>query len=341
MRVARVGSIRLATAIGVTVALAAGSPAAAPGAAPTTTTKPSFKVTISPEYTTAGQPTTFQITVVNTSPRGTTLGSAKFSPPKGFTPPQPTPGSSLSGKAKVQDHAVTLRHISLGPGKQAQLSVTATAPANCGGGTGRHWTTQAFEAQNGSGAQLALNGAVSSLGVKVLCPAAAACGDGGPPCSTNLVTSNSTYAVISDAASGTLNQTVNVGGQMRCGNHHFSDPNWYDSFVSPAATAPPSPTPAAAIVDEVTYKIRNATAKGIGFCLGAAYDFVTASGAQAPAGKLPNGKSGFVGLLPMCTSAKPPCISSISQRPDSSTPARHDVLMKIQIPESGDPWGRA
>src|SRR5215469_12665488 len=66
MRVTRVGHVRLAFAIGV--ALVLGAPATLPAiAAPTTPTPApqSFKVTISPEYTTGGQPTTFQVTVVN------------------------------------------------------------------------------------------------------------------------------------------------------------------------------------------------------------------------------------------------------------------------------------
>jgi hypothetical protein len=166
----------------------------------------------------------------------------------------------------------------------------------------------------------------------------APCGDGGPACSTSLVTSNSTYAVVSDAASGTLNQTVNVGNRLRCGGYRFRDANWYDSVVTPPSTSPPTaaPTP---IVDSVTYTIRNATMNGIGFCLGAAYDFATRSGAQAPARRLPNGNPGFMGLLPQCTRAKPPCISSITQQPDPNAKSGYDAVMAIQIPESGDPWG--
>src|SRR5581483_388736 len=119
---------------------------------------------------------------------------------------------------KVRNRTLMLHQISVNPGKHAQIVVAATAPAKCGGGrTTLHWTSQAFEAQNGSGSQLALDAAVSRLGVTVLCPDVAPCGDGGPACSTSLVTSNSTYAVVSDAASGTLNQTVNVGSRLRCG----------------------------------------------------------------------------------------------------------------------------
>jgi hypothetical protein len=342
MRVARVGSVRLVVAVGMAIALGAvapEAPASMGATAPASTViKPSFKVTIAPEYTTAGQPTTFQVTIVNTSPSGNTLGSVKISPPSGFTPPHPTAGSPLRRKATVRNRSLMLHQISVNPGKRARLSVTATAPAKCGTRTILHWTSQAFVGQNGSGAQLALNAATSSLGVKVLCPDVMPCGVAGVACHTSLITSNSTYAVVSDAASGTLSQTVNVGNQMRCGAYRFRDPNWYDSAVTPATTSPPTTTP---IVDTVTYTIRNAKAKGTGFCLGVGYEFTTASGAPARAGTLPTGKPGFIGLLPTCSTSKPPCISSISQRADSSRKVGFDALMTIEIPETGDPWGRA
>jgi hypothetical protein len=339
MRVARVGSIRLAMASGVAILLAATGAASATGAAPPTTViKPSFKVAISPEYTTAGLPTTFQVTIVNTSPKGNTLGSVKISPPSGFTPPHPTPGSPLRRKTTVRARTLMVHQIAVNPGKRARISVTATAPGRCGSRATLHWTSQAFVGRNGSGARLALNAATSNLGVKVLCPDVMPCGVGGVACHTSLLTSNSTYAVTSDATSGTLNQTVNVGNNLRCGAYRFRDPNWYDSVVTPPTTAPPT-TGATPIVDTVTYTIRNATAKGTGFCLGVGYEFTTASGAPARAGTLPTGSPGFIGLLPGCSNSKPPCISSISQQADSSSKVGFDVLMTIQIPESGDPWG--
>ena len=319
---------------------------AAPGAVPAATTPagPSFKVTISPEYATARQQTTFQVTVVNTSSPGTTLGSVNVTPPAGFTPPHPAPGTPLRGKTKVQRRTLSLQQIALRPGRHRQPAITAIAPSKCGRG-GRallHWTSQAFEGATGSGAQLALNSALSRLGVTVLCPAAAACGDGGPACSTRLVTSGSTYAVVSDAPSGTLRQTVNVGNQLTCGRYRFRDANWYDSVVVPATSPPPTGTaPTTPIVDTVTYTIRNAAAKGIGFCLGVDYQFTTASGAPARAGKLPTGRPGFVGLLPRCAGGKPPCISSVTQPDGAAGQRRHDVLLRINVAENGDPWGRA
>jgi hypothetical protein len=340
MRVARVGSIRLAMTVATAIGLAAASAPANGATPPTTVIKPSFRVAISPEYTTAGQPTTFQVTIVNTSPKGNTLGSVKISPPRGFTPPHPTPGSPLRRKTTVRARTLTLHQVSVSPRKQARIAVTATAPAKCGSRTVLHWTSQAFVGQNGSGSQLALNAAASSLGVKVLCPDVMPCGQGGVACHTSLVTSNSTYAVSSDATSGTLNQTVNVGNDLRCGPYRFRDPNWYDSVVSPPTTAPPT-TGAAPIVDTVRYTIRNAKAKGAGFCLGVGYQFTTASGAAARPGTLPTGSPGFIGLLPGCSTSKPPCIESITQQADAAAKVGFDALMTILIPETGDPWGRA
>lgn len=304
-----------------------------------TPTAPSFKVTISPEYATAGETTTFRVTIVNPSSSGTTLGSVKLTPPSGFTPPQPTPGSPLRVKTKVQRRTLAVQRVALKPGATSkQVTVTTIAPAKCGR-TVLRWSVQGFQGATGSGPQLALQVA-SSVGVTVLCPSTALCGDGGPPCSTGLVTSNSTYAVVSNAQSGTLRQTVNVGNQLNCGTYRFRDPNWYDSLVVPPTSSPPTAVPVP-ITDNVTYRLVNTKAKGVGFCLGAAYDFTTASGGQARAGTLPNGNPGFIGLLPRCSKSKPPCITSVTQKRDRSTKVGFDAILKIQIPENGDPWGHS
>jgi hypothetical protein len=277
------------------------------------------------------------VTVVNTSSQPTTLGSVTVKPPTGFTAPHPTSTTPLRRKTKVQNRTLSLTRLSLKPGATARLSITTTAPTRCGRAL-LHWNSQAFQGTTGAGSPLALQSALSNLGITVLCPAAAACGDGGPPCSTSLVTADSTYAVIADAPSGTLTQTVNVGGRLTCGSYRFRDANWYDSVVVPPTSQTPTAAPIS-IVDDVTYTIRNTTATGIGFCLGAAYDFTTASGNQARAGTLPNGNPGFIGLLPRCSKSKPPCIASVTQKRDGSTQAGFDVVVKVRIPENGDPWG--
>ena len=336
---------RVALATGALLGLATlgGASAAAGQAMHTQASQPAskraFMLTISPAYTTAGLQTTFEVSVANTSSQGTTLRSVQVTPPTGFTVARPSPGSPLRRKTFVRNRTFSLRRILLKPGHKLQFNVTATAPTACGQGTLLRWTSRAFAGSIPSGPQLALQTATSSVGLTVVCPQLAACGDGGPACSTTVNTSVSTYGVVSNAAAGTLHGTLNVGRRLRCGAYRFRDPNWYDTVVTPPPGTPGPPAGTPPIVDQVSYTIVNAGTQGLGFCLGALYDFVTASGAMAPAGQLPNGNAGFIGLLPSCTLASPPCISSISQQADPNAKTGSDAVMSIQIPEQGDPWG--
>jgi hypothetical protein len=337
MRVAPAGYLRFAVATAAVFGLVAlgGGPASA---ATTTQGKQGFKLTVYPAYTTAGQPTTFEVTVANTSSQGATLRSLQLIPPTGFTVSHPGPNTPFRRKTQVHGRTLSLRRISVRPGTKMEFVVTATAPPKCGKSV-LHWASHAFQGGTAVGAQLALQSALSSEGIIVVCPAAAACGDGGPACSTSLTTSVSTYGVISNAGSGTLRQTLDVGKRLTCGQYRFRDPNWYDSVVT-SPTAPPTGAPPPVIMDQISYTIKNATANGVDFCLGAAFDFATASGGQAPAGTLPNGNPGFIGLLPTCSgTVSPPCISSISQQNDPSVKTGYDAVLSIQIPEQGDPWG--
>jgi len=349
MRVARVRLARFAVlawaALGfgaIGFGAIAGPPAAAAATAATAaTTAPatvgqSFKVDVYPAYSTAGLPTTFVVTVSNTSSTATTLHSVQVTPPLGFTVARPSNGT-LRRKMFVHGRTFSLHGISVHPGSKMLFNVTATPPAGKCGHVRLRWSSHAFTGATPSGPQLGLQSTASSVGVTVACPQTAACGDGGPACSTSVPTSVSNYGVVSNASAGTLEGTLDVGTRLRCGGYTFHDPNWYNTVVVPPATGfPPGTAP---IVDTVSYTIRNTTLKGLGFCLGAGYEFTTASGAPAPAGTLPTGKTGFIGLLPMCTAGGPPCIATISQRADSSATTGHDAVMTIQIPETGDPWG--
>lgn len=349
MRVGAVRFGRLALAVAASGALVAlgGAPAVArpdakPGARGAQETvaipRQAFKVTIYPAYTTAGQSTTFEVKVANASAPGTMLQSVQLSPPPGFTLSRPGPNAPLRRKTLVQRRTLSLRQISLKPGSHVQFNVIATAPKRCGN-TVRRWTSHAFQGATPSGPQLSLQSALSNVGVTVVCPSTAVCGDGGPECSTNLPTSVSSYGVVSNASAGTLRGTIDVGRRLTCGAYQFHDSNWYDSVVTPPPPGTPPPIASVApIVDTVSYTIKKTTTQGLDFCLGATYDFPTASGAQAPAAELPTGAAGFIGLLPMCTPAIPPCISNISQTYDPSGTG-YDAVMTVQIPESGDPWG--
>lgn len=336
MPFARARYVRFALTVGAVVAAATLGGASAEAQQQGAQVKPAFKVVIHPAYATANQSTTFQVTVVNTSSQGTALKSLQLTPPTGFTLSRPGPGAPLRRRTKVHRRLLSVHQISVSPGSKVQLDVVATAPNKCGKSLLR-WTSRAFQGATGSGPQFALQSALSSTGVTVLCPSLAVCGDGGPPCSTSLTTSVSIYGVVSNAGSGTLRQTLDVGRRLTCGSYRFRDPNWYDSLVTSPSSPPTAGVPP--VMDQVSYTIKNSSPTGVSFCLGAQYEFTTASGNQARAGKLPNGNAGFTGLLPLCANAGPPCISTISQQSDPSAKSGYDVVMSIQIPDQGDPWG--
>lgn len=88
------------------------------------------------------------------------------------------------------------------------------------------------------------------------------------------------------------------------------------------------------VSDTVTLKDR--TAASVQFCLGATFPFKTFSGKPANAVTLPNGISGFAGLVPLCKPApNPPCLVS-------KTPAGRTAVLNVLVQAvPGDPWGRA
>ena len=342
MRVARVRFARVVLAAGAVLGLATlgGAAAAAPvrqAPAKSAAVKHAFKVTIYPAYTTAGLQTTFDVTVANTSSQGTTLHSVQVIPPAGFTLVHPGPTAPLRRKTFVQNRTFSLRQISLKPGHEVQFNVTATAPTTCGQGKALRWTSRAFEGSRVSGPQLALQTATSSVGVTVVCPQLAPCGDGGPACSTSETTNVSTYSATSDAGAGTLVGGLDVGTRLLCRGYKPRDPNWYDSLLNGSP---------AAVNYQIQYTLKDTNPGQLAVCLGLPYEFTTASGNNAPSALLPNGKPGFVGLLPTCGPAPTgPCLVSITPTPDPNTKTGFDANVTVQVPAqapagapAGDPW---
>jgi hypothetical protein len=356
MRVARVRSTRVVLALGAAVALttltggaaAAAKPAAPAANAPALQQAPpvkrAFKVTISPAYTTAGLQTTFQVTVANMSSKGTTLRSVQVVPPTGFTLARPAPTSPLKRKILVQKRTFSLRSILLKPGQKKQFSVIATAPTKCGTKTLERWTSHAFEGSTPSGVQLALQNATSTVGVTVICPQLAPCGDGGPACSTTETTNVSSYTAVSDAGSGTLVGGLDVGKRLVCGGYKAQDPNWYDSVLNNGPTS---------VNYQIQYTLKDTDPSRLRVCFGLPYEFIAASGNNAHSAQLPNGKPGFVGLLPACPvgtvapapAPTGPCVSSITPVQDPNAKTGYDANVVAQVPAQSpngapatDPW---
>ncbi len=151
----------------------------------------------------------------------------------------------------------------------------------------------------------------------------------GESCSTSLSTSASTFQVTANPGpASTLNESVDVGTALTCSNYQARDPNWY-GFVE--STSDRSKL--------ITYTINNTSPAGVQFCFGAPYEFEMPGDENAPRGTLPDGSSGFVGLLEHCESfPEPPeaCVQSIvADGPNTVISVRIDAGLE------GDPWGRA
>jgi len=160
------------------------------------------------------------------------------------------------------------------------------------------------------------------------------CQPGQPNCSTSATTPTSTLTLTAPPGTGnTLSITVDPGTALVCPGYTAQDPNWY-SFT----------TSSASVGKTLTYTVVPATAETpVAFCLGAPYEFTTSAGTPAPPGTLPDGSSGFIGLLPTCAQGfGGPCVDSVTRTPDAGSPTGFDVTQKVSFPAGlpGDPWGR-
>lgn len=162
---------------------------------------------------------------------------------------------------------------------------------------------------------------------------------GSSTCTTTATTPVSALNVTAPAGTtGTLSITVDAGVALVCPGYTAQDTNWYSFLSTSNATG-----------KTLTYTVRPASAGSeiVGatqFCLGAPYDFESRAGAPAPAGTLPDGSSGFIGLLPNCGKGSAgPCVAKRATTPDSSSPTGFDVVLTLTFPAGlpGDPWGRA
>jgi hypothetical protein len=173
-------------------------------------------------------------------------------------------------------------------------------------------------------------------------PTASSKCDANQTCQTSLTTRASTLQVTAPPSPqspdrGSLTESANRGTPLQCTGYAPLDPSWY-SYATASANR-------SKLLD---YTIQPAVSQpeivgNTHFCLGAPYEFITNSGEPAPPGTLPDGTSGFIGLLPRCSSVSGPCVDSRTKTPDPTSPVGFDIVLQIRIPAGlpGDPWGRA
>jgi hypothetical protein len=167
-------------------------------------------------------------------------------------------------------------------------------------------------------------------------------------CQTTLSTAASDFQVTAQADpskpnAGTLSESVDVGTPLQCPGYAQLDPNWWEFSMSSANrsktilnTLKVPLLPLSGPLDAIL----NLTQA----CLGTTAEFTTKSGQPAPAGTLPDGSSGFIGLLPDCPGpANDPCVVSRQTGLDLSNGIGFDIVLTLYIPEgfAGDPWFRA
>ena len=133
------------------------------------------------------------------------------------------------------------------------------------------------------------------------------------------------------ADKGTLTWNQESDHPLTCGGYTASDRNSYQFFLGESTLGN--------VLYAVTYTIKNTDPSRAKFCLGARFSFTTSSGAGARRVKLPNGLSGFAGVLPQC---RPAQLGQLVACVVSKTRSGSDTLLKAQVPAiGGDPWGRS
>ncbi len=105
--------------------------------------KYSYTANISPASAPAGQSTTFDVALANTSSPGVGLASAAITPPLGFRVTGASLPAGTSGHVYVLFNIVLLDRVNIGSGKTVHVSVRAIAPSRCKSPFNRWFTVAA------------------------------------------------------------------------------------------------------------------------------------------------------------------------------------------------------
>lgn len=135
-------------------------------------------------------------------------------------------------------------------------------------------------------------------------------------------------APTSNPAQGNLHGQ-RLPGVLDCGSYQPTDSGAFQFYLGATFRGN--------VIYKVTYTVNNASPGKLQFCLGATFQFQTSSKKPAKAVTLPNGLSGFAGLVPSCPPVpKGPCLVS-------KTKVGQNAMLKVLIPAvaGADPWGRS
>lgn len=188
-------------------------------------------------------------------------------------------------------------------------------------------------------------GRTASTGAKVSGPTLVPCTS--RHCALNLTSRASSISVVptqvvagrkpsfpaptSNPAQGMLHGKP-MTGVLDCDGYQPVDTTAYQFFLAGTLRR--------TVVYKVTYTVDTTKSPTeLGFCLGATYKFKTSSGTTATAVTLPNGLSGFAGLVPSCKKVpQGPCL--VSKGPAGNGQGA-ELKLLIRAVAGGDPWGRS
>lgn len=280
-----------------------------PAASASAATKP-FSMTVDPASVSAGQSTTFTVTLQNlTSPQQ--LGSANITVPSAFTAVSVADPAGPA-TATVSGNVVQLRDASLAPGGSIALGVTASVPSPCG--ATYTWSVVAKQANDFNGPpgnDLTLDPSKSSLTTNVSCGGAqvtVACIEN-VTCNASIANGTTTFQVTAfendRTDAGSLTLANGVGFPIDCAGYK-------ELTASPTVIEGPDreKTVTATIDKSVMNAQPNNGASFLQMCFGAPYTFATRPGTTLTSVDT-NGDSVpdfFYGLLPDCGAR--PCVSS-------------------------------
>jgi hypothetical protein len=303
----------------------------------------SYSAVITPVSAPAGATTTFNVALTNnTASNG--INSAMITPPQKF---KLVDAASPQGATQVQPNKVIIRNLNLAEGSTVNVSVTATAPAQ--GGDPRDWKLQAFS--NGpNSAGPVLDGATSSVTTPLTSPQTTSTDCPATGCSVSLSTPSTSFSlnVNSGSTGGPVTASVDTGTPMDgpgglndpgCANYMPQSPDWYGFDVTDTSQN-----------KNISWIVKNSDPNTFQVCFGAPYQFDVLNSDNnlvgAPAGTLPDGTSGFVGLLPSCRegffrseqSEEGPVFICANISADEENPTTTDVSVFIPSGLDGDPY---
>jgi uncharacterized repeat protein (TIGR01451 family) len=289
---------------------------------PLTTAKTADSSTVA-----AGGQDGYTITISNPNSAAVTLTSITDTLASGFTyVPGSTSGVTTADPSVSGGTATWSGSFSVPAKSSVTLHFNVTAPSTAGGPfTDDAGGTATGDTVTPSGPTAPVTVTGGGNVTSVTC-------NPGQSCQTNISTSVSDLTVLAKpGAAGTLTESVDTGSRLECPGYRSQDPNWYGFFETAANRE-----------KKLTYTLKNTTRDSSQFCFGAPYEFKTKGGGHARRHRLPDGTTGFVGLLPLCrVTHHGPCIGSRRQVPDATSTTGFDTVIQALIPAGpGDPWGR-